>query len=391
MINIEILEKLNAPTKEERLANLREICAKTEFPEAKPNYINNHIHTKYSFSPYSPTAAIYAARMEGLCTAGIIDHDSIGGAKEFIEAGEIAGIPTTVGMECRVNLKGTSCENIKTNNPDQVGISYCTIQSVPHDKIDEVNAFFEPYRKARGERNKKMVAKINALIPGIDLDYERDVLPLSWASDRGGVTERHLLFALARKLMAKVGKGQAMVDYLEGNFGLKLSEKQKAQMLDLEYPFYDYDLLSILKGEFIEKVYIDSEEDECPPMKKVAEFCDSIDALFCPAYLGDVTDSVTGDKKPQKFEDEHLEEILNVYKDLGVRAITYMPTRNIKEQLDRLRGLCRKLGFLEVSGEDINGPRQSFIIKAMDNPEFANLIDATWTLINHEKTGKWDK
>jgi len=236
-----------------------------------------------------------------------------------------------------------------------------------------------------------MVAKINALIPGIDLDYERDVLPLSWAKDGGGVTERHLLFALARKLIAKVGKGQAMVDYLQDNFGLKLSEKQKAQMLDLEYPFYDYDLLSILKGEFIEKVYIDSQEDECPPMKKVAEFCDSIDALFCPAYLGDVTDSVTGDKKPQKFEDDHLEEILEVYKDLGVKGITYMPTRNTKAQLDKLRELCRKLGLFEVSGEDINGPRQSFIIKAMDNPEFANLIDATWTLINHEKTGKWEK
>ncbi len=390
MINIEILEKLNAPTKEERLANLREICAKTDFPEVKPNYINNHIHTKYSFSPYSPTAAVYAARMEGLCTAGIIDHDSISGAKEFIEAGDIAGIPTTVGMECRVNLKGTECENIKTNNPDQVGVSYCTIQSVPHDKIDELNAFFEPYRRARGERNKKMVAKINALIPGIGLDYEQDVLPLSWASEGGGVTERHLLFALARKLMEAVGKGQPMVDYLQDNFGLRLTEKQKTQLLDMEYPFYDYDLLSILKGEFIEKVYIDSQEDECPPMSKVAQFCADIDALFCPAYLGDVTDSVTGDKKPQKFEDDHLEEILKVYKAQGARGITYMPTRNTKAQLDKLRGLCRQLELFEVSGEDINGPRQSFIIRAMDNPEFANLIDATWTLINHEKTGKWD-
>lgn len=81
MIEIDILNKLNAPTREERLANLKEILKTTEFPPMVPQYINNHIHTTYSFSPYSPTAAVYAARMEGLCTAGIIDHDSISGAR----------------------------------------------------------------------------------------------------------------------------------------------------------------------------------------------------------------------------------------------------------------------------------------------------------------------
>ena len=80
MIDIAILNKLNAATPAERLENLKEVLKTTTFPEMVPQYINNHIHTTYSFSPYSPTAAVYAARMEGLCTAGIIDHDSISGA-----------------------------------------------------------------------------------------------------------------------------------------------------------------------------------------------------------------------------------------------------------------------------------------------------------------------
>ena len=41
--------------------------------------------------------------------------------------------------------------------------------------------------------------------------------------------------------------------------------------------------------------------------------------------------------------------------------------------------------MFQISGEDINSPRQSFIIRAMENPMFANLIDATWKLIEHEK------
>ena len=52
MIDITILNKLNAPTCEERLANLKEVLKDTVFPPMVPQYINNHIHTTYSFSPY---------------------------------------------------------------------------------------------------------------------------------------------------------------------------------------------------------------------------------------------------------------------------------------------------------------------------------------------------
>ena len=350
-----------------------------------PQYINNHIHTTYSFSPYSPTAAVYAARMEGLCTAGIIDHDSISGAREFLAAAELVGMPVTVGMECRVSMNGTALEGKRTNNPDQVGVSYMTIQSVPHDKIEMLNAWFAPYRAARGRRNRAMVEKINALLPGIALDYDRDVLPLSEAKEDGGVTERHLMYALAKKMVEKAGKGQPMVDYL-ASIGLSLSEKQKNQMLDTAYPFYEYDLLGILKSAFVPKIYIDA-TDECPNVRDVAKLCKDIDALLCYAYLGDVTASVTGDKKAQKFEDEYLDDVIACIKTCGIRAVTYMPTRNTPEQLARLRRLCDENGLFQVSGEDINSPRQSFVIKAMENPMFSNLIDATWKLIGHEKTG----
>ena len=323
--------------------------------------------------------------MEGLCTAGIIDHDSISGAREFLAAAEIVGMPVTVGMECRVSMDGTALQGRRTNNPDQVGVSYMTIQSVPHDKIETLNAWFAPYRAARGRRNRAMVEKINALLDGIALDYDRDVLPLSEAKEDGGVTERHLMYALAKKMAQKAGKGQPMVDYL-ASIGLNLSAKQQAQMLDTAYPFYEYDLLGILKSAFVPKIYIDATE-ECPNVRDVAKLCKDIDALLCYAYLGDVTASVTGDKKAQKFEDEYLDDVIACIKDCGIRAVTYMPTRNTPEQLTRLRRLCGENGLFQVSGEDINSPRQSFVIKAMENPLFANLIDATWKLIEHEKTG----
>ena len=382
MIDITILDKLNAPAKQERLANLKEILEETVFPPEVPQYINNHIHTTYSFSPYSPTAAVYAARMEGLCTAGIIDHDSISGAEEFLEAAKLVGMPVTVGMECRVSMDGTRLEGRRTNNPDQVGVSYMTIQSVPHDKIPVLTEFFRPYRSARHARNRKMVEKINELIPEAKLDYEKDVLPLSMAQEEGGVTERHLMYALALRLIALAGKGTAMVEKLQA-MGLSLSQKQEAQMLDTEYPFYAYDLLGILKSAFVPKIFVDA-TDECPKLSQMVKLCSDIDAYLCYAYLGDVEDSVTGDKKAQKFEDDYLEDVFECLKEEGVKAVTYMPTRNTEKQLKRLRDLCQQYGMFQISGEDINSPRQSFVIKAMENPIFANLIEATWKLIDHE-------
>ena len=383
MIDIQILNKLNAPTKEERLANLKEVLKTTTFPKTVPQYINNHIHTTYSFSPYSPTASVYAARMEGLCTAGIIDHDSISGAKEFIEAAKIIDMPVTIGMEARVSMQGTRIEGKRTNNPDQVSVSYMTIQSVPHDKIDTLTEFFMPYREARHLRNRKMVAKINELLPELALDYDKDVLPLSMAHENGGVTERHLMYALAIKLVKGVGKGDAMIEKLN-SLGIALSDKQTAQMKDTEYPFYEYDLLGILKSAFVPKIFIDA-TDECPKLKDMVKLCNDIDAYLCYAYLGDVGDSVTGDKKAQKFEDDYLDELFECLKEEGVKSVTYMPTRNTPEQLTRLRKLCDDYKMFQISGEDINSPRQSFVIKAMENPLFKNLIDATWTLIEHEK------
>ena len=381
MIDISILNKLNAPTKEERLANLAEVLKTTEFPPMVPQYINNHIHTTYSFSPYSPTAAVYAARMEGLCTAGIIDHDSISGAREFLEAAKMIDMPVTIGMEARITMDGTRMEGRRTNNPDQVGVSYMTIQGVPHDKIDVLTEFFKPYQAARHARNRAMITKINELV-GVELDYDRDVLPLSMAAENGGVTERHLMYALAIELVKQVGKGQGMIDKLT-SVGMNLSEKQKTMLLDTEYPFYEYDVLGMLKGTFVPKIFIDA-TDECPKLKDMVKLCEEIDAFLCYAYLGDVGESVTGDKKAQKFEDDYIEEVFECLKEEGVKAVTYMPTRNTPAQLERLRGLCDEYGMFQISGEDINSPRQIFIIKAMENPMFQNLIDATWKLIEHE-------
>ena len=389
MTKEELLEQLNDRNSVVRLDALKELMNRIRKGEIEApkqgNDVNNHIHTSYSFSPYSPAKAVWMAYNAGLQTAGIMDHDSLSGAREFIEAGKIAGMLTTIGVECRVNMKNTPLADKRINNPDQKGIAYCTIHGIPHQHIDTVIDFFKPYTELRNKRNRNMVARINGLMApyGIVLDFDKDVVTLSKYSNGGSVTERHLLFALAKKMIRKIGTGSELVQFLTRDLHVDISEKVKTFLMDEKNPFYDYDLLGVLKSSLIEQIYIDADE-ECPDVTEMIALAKKINAFSCYAYLGDVGDSVTGDKKTQKFEDDYLEQLFEVIKELGFGAVTYMPSRNTMEQLRRVRTLCERYGFFQISGEDINSPRQSFICEAQRNPEFANLYESTMILIRHE-------
>jgi hypothetical protein len=230
-----------------------------------------------------------------------------------------------------------------------------------------------------------MVDKLNMILDlfGIGLDYHNDIEPLSMSDSGGSITERHILFALSLKLVGKLGKGLTLINFLRNDLQLKVGEKQEKLLSDSSNPFYEYDLLGLLKGEMVASFYIDAAA-ECPDIREVINFTRSIGAISAYAYLGDVGDSVTGDKKTQKFEDDYIQQLFEVLKELGINAVTYMPSRNSTLQLQRLRALCEKYHLFQISGEDINSPRQSFVCEAMKGKGFQNLIDSTWALIGHE-------
>lgn len=391
----ELVNNLNAKLKDDRLNSLKELMklinnGEIEKPVATNN-VNSHIHTTYSFSPYSPTMAVWKAYQAGLITAGIMDHDSISGAREFIEAGKIVGLATTIGFECRTMCTNTKIEGLRINNPDQVSVAYITVHGIPHTMIDEADSFIAPYRDKRNVRNKKMVKILADMFScyGVDFSFENDVVPISLSDEGGSITERHVLFGLITKILEKYRKGQELVSFLTDKIGINLNEKAKLQLLDLENPYYNYDLLGIMKSELVGKFYIDA-FDECPHITEIVSFAKRIGAISSYAYLGDVGNSVTGDKKTQKFEDDYLDMLFDFLSDLNFNAVSYMPSRNTLIQLERVRKLCAQKGFFEISGEDINSPRQVFVCDALNRPEFSHLIYATWALIGHEKEATKD-
>ena len=376
-----ILEMLNG---EHALENLRHLI-ETEPAPAAGRDVNNHIHTTYSFSPYSPTAAVWFARQAGLCTCGLMDHDTIAGAEEFLAAAEAAGMAATMGMEFRVSFANTPFAGKMFNNPDQPGVMYVTLHGVPHNRAAELTRAMAPYREMRNVRNRRMVDAVNGMMAryGIAIDFDRDVLPLSNYSRGGAVTERHLSRALANRMIEVAGSGATLVRFIHEDLKLPIPARIEGYLLDEDNPYREYDLLGWIKSELISRFYIDA-TDALFDVRDALKLSEQIGAISAMAYLGDVGDSVTGDKRAQKFEDDYLDELIEYVAQIGFRAVTYMPSRNTRAQLVRVRALCEKHGLFQISGEDINSPRQSFVCEAQRDPEFANLYDATWALIAHE-------
>ncbi len=379
-----LLDALNTKTDKKRLSALKKVLKKEteeEKPVRRENDANNHIHTIYSFSPYSPTKAAYMAYKAGLTSAGIMDHDSLSGPVEFKTACKMLKLGATSGVEVRAKFdRGFG----KINHPDQANCIYMAAHGIPDQNVEAFNAYLAPFRKARNERNAKMCKLITDKFGkfGITLDFEKDVLPLSQAHLGGGVTERHLLYALATKLDQKFGRTEELIKFLTDDLNLAVSDKIKGYLLDKDNEHFLYDLLGVLKADTA-FFYIDADE-EMPEAEEFVKKAKSFGAIPAYAYLGDVGDSVTGDKKAQKFEDDFLPELIKEIKAIGIQAVAYMPTRNTSAQLERLGALLKENDLFEISGEDINSPRQKFECAALANPQYSHLIDSTWALIGHE-------
>ncbi len=392
-------EQINDPAQspQERLKGLKHHVGEVLIKDGEPpksGEVNNHIHTIYSFSPYTPSMAALKAWEAGLEAAGSVDHDSLGAAEEMLSACEILGIGGCVGFEVRVSFKkgadgkpGPFADR-KINNPDSKGIVYMTVQGIPRQAYGKVRDFLKPLQEARNRRNLAMVERINLLLSqgGFPpLSFEHHIIPLSQHHHGGSITERHLMAAVAQFLITEFGQGPALLEGLKTRFGIEAPQKLALLLNDRSNPHYLFDLLGLLKTDFLPQVFIQPDETECIPAEQVVSFARHIEAIPAYAYLGDVGDSPTGDKKAEHFEDAYLEELFQELKRLGYRAVTYMPPRNSREQLLRVQELCRRYDLMEISGVDINSSRQSFHCPEVLEPQFHHLVNTTWALIAHER------
>ena len=400
---IDLTTAINNPSleSEERIAALKKWNAlsnsKTGDKQSGSGEINNHIHTMYSFSPYTPAMAALKAKQAGLAAAGSVDHDSEAASTEMVSACAVLGLGGCSGIELRVDFtqspNGDFFAKRKINNPDSFGIAYITIQGIPSTRLEETAAFLKPIREARLMRSREMIANCNQILLDAGfkaIDFESDVIQISQYRKGGELTERHIMAAAAEKIICRFGKETELVEGLKKHLNIDPGPKIIKLLSDPANPHYLYDLLGVLKTGLLPRIFIQPGKGECISAKAAIDFALSIDAIPAYAYLGDVGESPTGDKKAEKFEDEYLDGLFEEIKRLGFLAVSYMPPRNTPEQIAAIQRYAAEGPYMEISGVDINSSRQSFNCPEVLNPGCRHLLDTTWALIAHERLASID-
>ncbi len=223
-------QQLNAPERAERLAAVRVLADGVlhgEIPPAPATVeVNNHVHTCYSFSPHSPSSAAWHAQRAGLQAVGIMDHDSVAGVEEMLQAGATLGIATTAGFEVRVNFAGTPFAEGVINGPGLTGIAYISLHGIPATRLARCAEFLRPLQMARNARNAAMVERLNVLLrrQGLPLiDFQRDVYAAS-VPRKAERSPNGISWPRCRARSSKpTAKARRWSQYLEGPLGIALA------------------------------------------------------------------------------------------------------------------------------------------------------------------------
>jgi hypothetical protein len=274
--------------------------------------VNLHFHTFFSFNAngWSPSRIAWEALKYGLEVAGIVDFDVLDGMDEFLAATKLLGLKATVGLESRVFIKELSDKEI--SSPNEPGIAYfmangCFKRPTPGSDEDRILTSMGETARAR---NVAMIARVNAYLDKVQLDYNADVAPLT---PSGNATERHLLAAYDAKARKVFGNDSALFKFWSEKLGTDLSE---AESLVPATPKFHEKLRSKLM-KFGGVGYVAPENGSFPAIEDAIRMMHGMEALPTATWLDGTSAG----------EDDAM-ELLGLLASKGIVAANIIPDRN---------------------------------------------------------------
>ncbi|MHB0945950.1 MAG: hypothetical protein ACYC3B_02145 [Sedimentisphaerales bacterium] len=324
-------------------------------------FTNMHFHTIYSFNAegYSPAKIASLAKQADLAAAGIVDFDVLDGLNEFYDATSKLNLKASGGIETRVFIPEFADKVI--NSPGEPGISYHMGAGIPSGNLSaEQKKFEDKLRGTAKNRNLELVNRVNTYLSPVELDYEKDVLPLT---PKGNATERHICFAYVQKAAAIFADAGRLAEFWKEKIGFEKISDQAS-------------LISNIRAKTMKRGgagYIQPDTKSFPTMADMNKFVLSVGGIPTLTWLDGTSD---GEKQ--------IEELLRIAMLTGVEAVNIIPDRNYKPGEGKNNDKCKKLyEFVEIcqnldlpiiAGTEMNSPGQKFVDN-FDSEELKPLVD----------------
>ena len=274
----------------------------------KKEIANLHCHTFFSYNTFgfSPTHIAWLGKKLGIKFMGIVDFDVLDGVDEFLEACRITGICGSAGMETRAYIPELSTCVI--NSPGEPGISYHMGIGFSSNKTNPTTKDnLYAIRNRVHQRNHDLFERIKRHLKPLELDYERDVVPLTPA---GNVTERHMVAVILEKSLQETNNPNAF-------WGKKLNLDQH----DIQEKMKDTSAFkNLLRKKLMKRGsvgYKQPTKDTFPLIDEVNRVIQDCSALPCIAWLDGTSDG-----------EQAIDELLELMVDKGAVTLNIIPDRN---------------------------------------------------------------
>lgn len=304
--------------------------------------LNLHMHSFFSYNAngWSPTRLAWLARKSHWLAAGLVDFDVLDGLEEFLDAARRLGVRACGGLESRVFVPELA--EVVINSPGEPGVAYHMGMGFTRAQPPpEAAAFLADMRAMAERRNRGMVERVNAFMRPVELDYERDVLPLTPA---GNATERHICLAYAHKASKRFPDAVELAAFWTDKLGAAPDLPDGVALQNL------------IRSKTMKRGgvgYVQPDRDAFPLMADMNRFTLACGAVPTIAWLDGMSD---GEQDPGRLLDIGMAQ--------GAAALNIIPDRNYtpdapdakRENLYAIVEAARARDLPILVGTEMNSP-----------------------------------
>ncbi len=376
------LNDFDPETRRNALGEVAPLVQQRKIPVNQPTgAVNVHLHTFFSFNylDYSPSRIVWEAKKAGLDVVGSVDFDVLDAMDEMFEAGDALGVRTVAAMETRVF--SPESPGWEFSSPGEPGIIY--FMGTGFTKLpapgSPAGAALAAMRRTARERNVSMLERLRPVLAPLEIDYERDVLPLT---PSGNATERHMLAALDLAARERFRDAAQLAAYWAERMGT--TPDQVAPLLGDAAKFRTAVRAKLMKKGGIG--YVQPDGKTFPSIREVTDVILACDAIPCATWLDGTSE---GEADPDR--------LLDYFLGLGCLVLNIIPDRNWNIADPKAKALkAAKLAEIVAAakrralpfsiGTEMNNTGQKFV-DTFDAPEMApyaaDFRDGAYVIYGH--------